>query len=883
MKRNPISNAVYKALFTGFVASSALGTVALAQSDDEQGVEEQGKITVTGSRIKRSDVEGALPVTVITREQIELSGDSSAADFIRNLTFNSTGSFRPQSGSSAQGVAMVSLRGLGASRTLVLIDGRRMPKSPSTGASQDLNAIPAGAIERIEVLTDGASAIYGSDAIGGVINVVLRSDYEGVEIMIGGSEPSIPTSGGEVEEGSVIFGTASDRSRLIAGVSWNSREIIFQSANPWTRQGTTSYGNNMESWFTNPNNINPDTGKPRYDIMFQGIPGACDFPGRAFYEAPPNANGLVTCQFDHTSVSAEEASTDNQSVYAKGSYDVNDDWQVWMNVSVAETESFGRYAPVPDYAYVGANSPNNPTNPNSPHYNPNLVGSDGNPVAPQPIAVYHRFDALGNRDGTVTNRFTSFQAGTTGMLGNAEVELGVSRQNNRTYDIGRNYLLRSAAKAAIADGSYNIFDPYSNDQDVLNAMKVVISRISKYDQDEIFGSVAFDLFDMSAGPVSMFVGAESKKIKYADNYDSLSEAGQIGGSAGNSAAGNRTIDSLFFEALVPILDNLEMSLAGRYDDYSDYGDDFSPKVSFRFQPLDNLTLRASYGEGFRAPTLDVLTQKESFSAETVADPASCGSLGAPSDCTLQRDTYFIANPDLGSEQSEQYTIGMAYEPVDWFNFTLDYYDIEISNRIRQFGPQYLINAETNGNPIPPGLGVVRNASGVIDYITAGFGNDGTFENSGLDLNMRFNYDLFGGNMSSSLQVSHILDYSVDGERDLTNDPGVPATRAALNTFYSYGDFSFAWNINMIGDQYDDVTVDSDGNVVSKEGHVPTWVTHDFQANYHAPWNGKITLGVQNAFEKYPPIRIGDFGSRQYDFYNYDGYGRVTYVRYTQTF
>ena len=883
MKRNPITNAVQKALFTGFVASTAFGTVAYAQESTEANVEEQGKITVTGSRIKRSDVEGALPITVITREQIELSGESSAADFIRNLTFNSAGSFRPQSGSSAQGTASVSLRGMGSSRTLVLVDGRRLPKSPSTGADQDLNTIPAGAIERIEVLTDGASAVYGSDAIGGVINVILRSDYEGVEIMLGGSEPSIPTKGGEVQEGSVIFGAAGDRSRLIAGVSWNSREIIFQQANPWTQRGTTSYGNNMESWFTNPDNLNAD-GNPQYDIMFQGIPGACDFAGSAFYEAPPNASGNVTCQFDHTSVSAEEASTDNQSVYAKGSYDVNDNWQVWMNVSSAETESFGRYAPVPDYAYVSATSPNNPTNPSSPNYNPNLIGSDGNPVSPQAIAVFHRYDALGNRDSTVTNKLTSFQAGTTGMIGNAEVEFGVSRANNRTSDIGRNYLLRSAARAAIADGSYNIFDPYNNDPDVLNSMKVVISRISKFDQDEIFGSVAFDLFDMASGPVSMFVGAESKKIKYSDQYDSLSEAGQIGGSAGNSAAGNREIDSLFFEALAPLMDNLELSLAGRYDDYSDYGSDFAPKVSLRYQPLDNLTLRASYGEGFRAPSLPTLTQKDSFSAESVNDPASCGSLGAPSTCTLQRDTYFIANPSVSSETSKQFSVGFAYEPLDWFNFTVDYYNIEIDNRIRSFGAQYLIDAELNGNPIPPGLGVTRNASGVIDFITAGFGNEGTFENSGVDVNFRFNSDLFGGNISSSLQVSHILDYSLDGGRNLTEDPGLPEMRAALNTLYSYGDFSFAWNASLIGEQFDNVTVDGDtGAVTSKTGHVPTWVTHDFQANYHAPWNGKFTLGVQNAFEKYPPIRIGAFGSRQYDFNLYDGYGRVTYFRYTQTF
>ncbi len=867
MKRNPITNAVQKALFTGFIASSAFGTVALAQDDTDENVEEQGKITVTGSRIKRSDVEGALPITVISREQIELSGESSAADFIRNLTFNSTGSFRPQSGSSAQGTSSVSLRGLGSSRTLVLIDGRRLAKSPSTGADQDLNVIPAGAIERIEVLSDGASAVYGSDAIAGVINVILRTDYEGVEIMLGGQEASIPENGGDREEGSIVFGTSGERGQLIAGVSWNNREIVFARDFPWYSPGVSTYGNNYESWFPNADGV--------YDVTRQALPGACDFPGSAFYSFQL-ANGNDFCSFDFASVSADEASTDNQSFYAKGSYEINDNWQVWNNTMVAETESFGRYAPVPDYAYVSANSPNNPTNPNSPYFDSSLG------VDPQAIAVFHRYAALGNRDSTVTNRMTSFQLGTTGTIGNAEVEFGIARSNNRTYDIGRNYLLRSAARAAIEDGSYNIFSPYSNSETLLNSLKVVISRISKFDQDEIFGSVAFDLFDMEAGPVSMFVGAESRAIKYSDQYDSLSEAGQIGGSAGNSAAGTRDIDSLFFETLVPLMDNLEMSIAGRYDDYSDYGSDFAPKVSFRFQPLDNLTLRASYGEGFRAPSLPVLTSKDSFSAESVNDPGSCAVLGQPDTCTLQVDTFFIANPNLESETSKQYSLGVAYEPVDWFNFTLDYYDIEIDNRIRSFGAQYLIDSALAGDPLPPGLAVNRTVTGAIDTITAGYGNQGLVENSGLDLNMRFNYELFGGNISTNFQVSHLLDYSTDGGRDLTEDPGVPATRAALNTLYSYGDWSAAWNVNMISDQYDDVAANASGGV-DRTGHVPTWVTHDLQLNYHAPWDGKFTIGARNVFEKEPPIGLGAFGSRDYDFFLYDGFGRITYFRYTQTF
>lgn len=885
MKRNPISNAVYKALFTGFVASSAFGTVALAQdNDEEQSVEEQGKITVTGSRIKRSDVEGALPVTVITREQIELSGEASAADFIRNLTFNSTGSFRPQSGSSAQGTASVSLRGLGSSRTLVLVDGRRLPKSPSTGGDQDLNTIPAGAIERIEVLSDGASAVYGSDAIGGVINVILRSDYEGVEIMVGGYEPNIPANGGDGEEGSVVFGTSSDRSRLLAGVSWNSREIVFARDFPWYSPGASTYGNNMASRYTNPNNLD-DEGNAQLDLTVQAIPGACDFADSAFYSLTLS-NGNPFCAFDFASVSADEASTDNQSFYAKGTYDINDNWQVWTNVQVSETESFGRYAPVPDRVSMSADSPNNPTNPASPYYDPTLIGTDDNPVAPQEMWLYHRFDALGNRDSTVTNTLRNFQIGTTGMVGNAEVEFGITRANNRTSDIGRNYLLRSAASAAIEDGSYNIYSPYTNDADVLNGMKVVISRISKYDQDEVFGSVAFDVFDMAGGPVSMFIGAETRAIKYADLYDSLSEAGQIGGSAGNTARGQRDVDSIYFEALAPFSDRLEMTLAGRYDDYSDYGSDFSPKLSFRFQPLDNLTLRASYGEGYRAPTLDILLAQEAFSASSVRDPETCVALGRPESCSIQVDSYSKGNTDLQSETSKQFSVGVAYEPLDWMNLTLDYYDIEIENRIHLFSPQELINLEASGVPLPEGFSIER-APGTnrITNIDYGYKNEGVVNNSGLDLNLRFNYDFFGGTMSNNVQISHILNYDTSTSlgRDITLDPGVPENRMVISNLYSYGDFSFAYNLNLIGEQYDEVETDFTTGVTTKEGHVPTWVTHDVQLNYHAPWNGKFTLGARNVGDKAPPIGLGAVGSRDYDFYLYDGFGRTTYFRYTQTF
>ncbi|WP_223786574.1 TonB-dependent receptor plug domain-containing protein [Marinicella meishanensis] len=863
LKRNPITSAVQKALLTGLVAATAFGPVAQAQDSDDESVEEQGKITVTGSRIKRSDVEGALPITVITREQIELSGESNAADFIRNLTFNSAGSFRPQSGSSAQGDSTVSLRALGSGRTLVLIDNRRLPVSPSTGSSQNLSTLPMGAIERIEVLTDGASAIYGSDAIGGVINVITRDDYQGAEIMLGGAEVSIPANGGEREEGSIVFGASSDRSSLLAGVSWNDREIIFARDLPWRNPGSSVFGNSFTTLTAGVDN----------NDWTSYITG-CDFPGTGFFTTP-NSNAVnpqqTRCAYDFTLVSADEASTENKSFYAKASHEINDSWELWANATFSQAESFGRYAPVPDSSFFSTpltvNSPNNPTNPNSPLYDPSL-GLD-----PQPVNWWHRFDALGNRDNTVTNQVLDFLVGTTGQIGNAEVEFGLRHTDNRTSDVGRNYLLRSAAANLIESGAYNLANPYANPATVLNTMRITIFRDSKYDQDELFGSVAFDMFDMDGGPASLYIGAEHRQEKYADIYDPQSSAGQVGGSSGNSAAGDRDVTAVFFEALFPFTDNLEVNVAGRYDDYSDFGDNFAPKVSLRYQPLDNLTLRASYGQGFRAPTLDILTQQTTFSATTVRDPQSCLAQGQASTCSLQINDFIQANAALQPEDSDQWSVGLAYEPVDWFNFTLDYYNIEITNRIRQFTAQAIINNELNGLPNPPGLSCLRAPSGSIISCRTGFGNDGEVETSGLDLNARFNYEVLGGNMTTQFQLSHILDLSVDGGPELIKTPGFPQQRAILSNQYAYGDWSLAYNINYISDQ----------NASTANLSAPSWTTHDVQLNYHAPWDGRFTVGVRNAGEKFPPVNRGNVGDRDYDFNLYDGYGRVTYFRYTQTF
>ncbi|WP_213607757.1 TonB-dependent receptor [Pseudoalteromonas sp.] len=866
MLNNKVSKAVRLAIAFGAVSTAAFSASSFAA---EEGVDEVEKIEVTGSRIKRVDMAGDLPITVIDRAAIELSGESSVSDLLRNTTFNSLGSFRPQSGSSAQGASSVSLRGLGADRTLVLVDGRRLPKSTLTGSSQDLNFIPMAAVERVEILSDGASALYGSDAIGGVINVITRKDYNGAEINIGSGR--IEHEGGDRENGSVVFGSSSDNASVLAGASWNGRDIVYQRDFPWVEPGGSVYSNNFTTM--------------AQDEDGNYIPGASNFD---FFSPNATCEGIGDenfyrigdrCGFNFAAVAADEASIKNRSAFVKARYDINSDWSVFTNINVAQTKSFGRYAPGLDESAYGpdqidADSPNNPTNPDSPLYDESLG------MEQQPLDFWHRFAALGNRDNNLSTELKDITFGTNGMFGDVAVEFGGRKTINESHNVGEGYILRSIARQYINDGTYMLNDPYGAPDEVKNAMRVTTSRTGKFNQEEFFANASFDVMETDAGAIQAFVGFEYRTEDYADKYDSLSEAGQVGGSSGSSAGGDRSVRSAFFEALVPVTEGFELNFAGRFDDYSDYGSDFSPKVSARYEFNDDLVLRASWGKGFRAPSLPDLTQQPAESADSVTDDRTCEAIGQDAGCSSQINAIVISNPDLQSEQSKQIALGLVYQLTDNIDFEIDYYDTEITNRIRAFGAQYIIDATDRGDSLPPAFTVSRAPNGAITELVRGFGNDGSLETSGIDFKARSSFD-FGdtGRLTTNFMLSHIIDYSTDGGRNFVRDPEVPQRRMNLSNVYSVADFDFTWNLNLIGHQYEDVEI-TNGNRVG-EGHIPTWITHDLQIAYNTEWNGKFSFGAQNAFGKEPPLVAS--GGRPYNFDLYSGFGRIMYFNYKQSF
>ncbi len=857
LKLRELNRAITAALAFGSVAALAAAP-AFAQDEDENGDTAQMEtVEVTGSRIKRTDAEGSVPVTVIDRQQLELSGEVSVADYLRNTTFNSFGSFRPQSGSSAQSFAELNLRGLGGARTLILVDGRRAPIAPQAGQGQDLNSIPLAAVERIEILTDGASAIYGSDAIGGVVNIITRSDFSGVEMSFGMSNPK--REGGETEQGSVIFGAAGDRGNIIAGASYDNRGIIFNRDRPWSRVGVSTFSNNTVAALPlvpNPNPNNATNWRPGPAAAQRAVPGGCSDRG---FSIGTGAQGQAICLYNFALVAADEAEIRNSSLFTRANYEINEDWSTYMNASVARVESFGRYAPVPAVVFIPPNTPNNRTN--------------------VPVFLRHRFDSLGNRDTFVDSQVYEFLVGFEGRIGNFDVDFGARRNEFKFTELGRNYLVIPIAEQFIARGDYNIFNPRGNPANVLNSMKVTINREAAFEIEELYATANVDLFEMNGGVAGLAFGAEYRDEYYQDLYDSLSEGGVVGGSAGNSAAGGRSVGAAYAEALFPVTENFEINGAVRYDRYSDYGSDVSPKLSMRFTPFENLVLRASYGEGFRAPTLDILTQLESFSASAVSDPATCRALGQPPTCNVQIDAFRIANPELESEQSRQWSIGAAWDATDWLNASLDIFNVEIDNRIAFFSANTLVIREQTGRPVPPGLGVFRFPDGSIDFVREGNANEGDLELRGADLNVRTNFD-FGdiGNLRNQLQISMIDNYTIDGGENLVGDNSQPKYRSSLNNEYVWGDFSFVWNLNYIHTHNDS----------SEGGKLPSWTTHDLQASWNAPWNGRFTVGVNNVADKDPVLDpfggcSSDGSPRGYCTQLYDGYGRVPYFRYTQSF
>ncbi|MGY0505476.1 TonB-dependent receptor plug domain-containing protein [Luteimonas sp. e5] len=878
-KTHKLRDAIIVALAIGVAAPG----VALAQSTDQEEARSLDRVEVTGSRIKRAEVEGPNPITVISRADLDAAGEISVADYLRNNVYNSFGSTRESSGSATGSQATISLRGLGSEYTLVLLDGRRMTTSAALGgAAANINLIPTAAVERIEVLREGAGAIYGSDAIGGVVNVILRKDYEGLNFSAGYEMPKVGPNGNTA---SISGGVGSDRGNLTFVLDHQEREMMY---NREIRDIVTGAGLpwGLSAFNSSANFFNPSLG-------LVGAPGCETFENSYLTD-----DGF--CGFDHGATSANESSLTRDSLLVNGSFDITDNLSFFFRGLSSRTSSLGVYAsaPVDTFPTIAADNPFNP------------FGMDG--------TLYYRFTPLGTRDSVRKDTMRDYNFGLRGSnnwLGGADWEIGFSHGRVSQASVNYNYGLGSALQEAIDAGNYNPFDP--THPSVVEAAPSVGHTVfveSDMTSKGIDGNIAFDLFNIGDRPVGFVTGFEHREDKLSQTYDSQSAAGNVFGSAGAGADGERKYTALYFEALFPILDTLNLTVAGRYDDYNDVGSKFSPRASFEFRPLDSLLVRGSWGKGFRAPALtdmwgapsttnlnspplasaglpggdklacDALTAYRNASGNTTYQPYPVN----PCTSTNQYQWLVTSNPGLEPEESKNWGVGVVWSPTNTLSFALDYYDIEITNIIttlpRALAFQYgddgvpLYGVDRSDPIIPPTPGAAP-LPGVPRQILLPIVNGAVRTTRGIDLeaNYRIETDAMGRFMTK-LTWSHMLERDLIPAGDSTvqkqlGTAGIPKDRGQLYLGWDRGPVSTALITNYIAGS-------SDGTPATT---LPSWTTFDGQVAVATPWNAKVTLGVRNIGNKMPPMNNRLYGFPYYDNSLYNIWGRTPYLRYEQSF
>jgi iron complex outermembrane receptor protein len=866
VKPNPMRDSVRYAIGLTTGALMLSGGYVQAQETDEtaQPVEE---VLVTGSRIKRSTNTQSQEIITINAEDMEIQGDISVADALRSSTLNSLGSFRESSGSSAQSNATINLRGAGSSRTLVLINGRRVAGSPSLGGggTVNLNLIPFSAVDRVEIIPDGASAVYGSDAVAGVVNVVLKKGYDGLRVS--GRYGDRDRDEGTEESISFLAGASNDRGSVTFGLEYDRKEPIFDKDRDFTKASygdydgdgdVVGYAETIGVSFYGYSAINPNwTPATVYDPNDQNTwyvtPGANCVDGVNGYAGVMRADLVFGpesgyyCGYAFALVSANRAGLERINSWVSAEYKLTDTIDAYIDVIMSDNESFGRYAPP---AAPGPTIPGDPRN--------DIGATFG----------YFRWTDIGPRDNYVNDTFKDINIGLSGELAsNLSWDLNYTYSDYRSSSVGMYYLSYAGLEYNI---SYNIQD---FDQFVAN-LKATTHNDDRQNMKKWFAGLQWDMFEMAGGTASSYFGAEYYEVDYQALVDAQSEAGLIGGSAGNSAEGSRDVTAFSVEAIFPVTDWLEIDAAVRHDDYSDFGTATSPRIGFTmtWPGYDRVTIKGSWGQGFRAPDLSDLYGATSFSAESARDNYGCQLAGQSPCPSKQFDTYIGSNPNLDAETSETMSIGVTWEFLDGWYASVNHFTLTLEDAIEYTSAQDQLDVDfqTNGN----NPNVERNAIGGVTRIDAGFQNAVTeVEREALDYAVNGMLSTDYGQFNMGWNATQYLNYDAErsyGTGDLYNAAGTlgfPEWR--MNAFV-------AWSMNdMFANLAWDYIGESDSNV--SDTKYKAWDVLNASVGYNFDSWGTVTFGANNVTDEDPLL---DSQGAQVDEYQYPLVGRVWYLRYS---
>ncbi|MEO8385298.1 MAG: TonB-dependent receptor [Betaproteobacteria bacterium] len=863
------------------VGSAGISFVAHAQTPAQK----VDKIEVTGSNIKRVDSESPSPIQIITRDDIQKSGTTTVAELLRDIPSVSGGSVQDFNAGNGfgRGNQSVSLRGLGSVSTLVLINGRRVEQAPiadpnfGQGAGFNLNVIPVGAIERIEVLKDGASAIYGSDAIAGVINIILRKDYTGGEVTYSGRQNHDNDFRGQTITGTAGWGDlAKDRYNVMVSAEFFKRdatklsEVVNVNEVALSAINLRNFPNSSASY---PPNLRREAvnGNGAFTVALPLDP-----------RCPASLTFGTLCRSDTNIYLNGESPAKRKSIFARGAIDFSSTLSGFAEFRFTRSENTFTSAP----PALDASAPSTWFNAAGQRFGYTLflpVGHPDNPNAFR-LGLRYRFNDLGPSYNYVTNDSTSGVVGLNGNLASWDWESALTYGKTKRLDHGNGQLYLPALQAAVANGTYRFFGSNSD---------AVLSTLEPYkDQNGASKNVAWDLkgsrelMQLAGGPMQIATGLQLRKEDFDITSDPRNVAGEFIGVASSTVHGSRKVSSVYAELSVPFIKNVEMQLAGRYDHYSDYGNSTTPKIGIKWNPIATVALRATYSEAFRAPSLLQISSGnvQSFN-NGIIDRLRCGAVGAVAeDCNKSISSLISANTKLQPEKSKSYSSGIIFSPTTDTSVSLDYFNIHRRDFIDRYDSQTVVNNENNPNfrggtvirdPNPatwlPGVA----NSGPIQSTIRRFDNFGEAIVAGLDLDFTTNFNLgANGKLKVTAQSTYLTKSALSFQKGdplvsgLANFYGfeTPRVRGTLAATWTYQDFSVLGRGNytgkwMYGDGTDGGTcyasASTVANAMNGRCEIPFWATMDASVSYTGFKNVSLSVLVRNIFNRNAPYDPGN--------------------------
>lgn len=871
------------------------------------------RVEITGSAIRRTiSDEGALPITVVKVDDLRQQGVSSVEGILDLLSASQSSTPSTNSiGSGTGGAGYANLRALGANKTLVLLNGRRMTSFAFDANAVDLNSIPFAVIDRVEVLRDGASAVYGTDAIGGVINFITKSNFRGGQIVAEMTKPS--KEGGQKEGGSVIFGFGDlEKDRFNFWGSFDSRrqQRVRALDREFARTGIIpSRGVNGNSGTTFPGNftgtfivpVTPNTPTGRESQSFNPTAPGCAAP-----LSLPNPSNANACVFDFSSTIDIIPGTRQNTLAGRLGLKLAEDHVLTLEGLATENRNTSRVAPDP---VTGITI--NPGNPAYPTGIPNLDTT-------RPVSVGWRMVPAGPRTNVSNSSAKRALADLSGVIAGWDYRLGAMLSRSTGDDAAADgYVSAPFVRAQVAAGNLNPFRA---------ATAAELAVIEQAKRKGVFGYAlgetksidirgSRDLFALPGGTAAIALAAEFRKEEYRfDTNDDVVNNIPSAGRSPNHKGGERDVKAYGAELLLPVLKSVEIQLAIRTDDYSDAGKSTNPKIGIRFQPIKEVVLRGSYNTGFRAPGLDDLyaPQTVTFTAGAKNDPILCdangraiGSLGGVQsrDCGLQPQVQQGGNVNLKPEKSKTFTIGAAFEPIKDLTFSIDFWNIKLRDQINVLPIDTLIANHTryeanfvrcNTLPIAVQNTLNRcsgldNNSPAIGYVIQTNDNIGKIHTNGFDFTAGYNMKLGGwGSLALAYDGTYVksYEYQTNPSDPFKQNAGVYIDGTPVLEWKH--NLSAAWALNSFGarlsmrhqsgyrDQNDPTTVVGGASFY---GDVEAYTLFDVSASYKFNKMTSLTVGVKNLLDKDPSFSNQSTRSqRGYDPRYADPLGRAVFVR-----